>query len=89
MSSAVGIGIAGGLIILGVLAIIVAGLKSLKDGRQDLKKIIMFLIPFVVFGVSFGITNDFADAGIATMLFMMATMVLTILGSGLKSTFNL
>lgn len=89
MSSVIGIGIAGGLIVLGVLAILIAGTKSLMSGQQDLKKIIMFAIPFVVFGVAYGITTDTSDAGIATMLFMMAVMVLTIVLSGFRSTFNL
>lgn len=89
MSSVIGIGIAGGLIVLGVLAILVAGGKSLMSGKQDLKKIIMMAVPFVVFGVSYGITTDAGDAGIATMLFMMAVMVLTIVLSGFRSTFNL
>lgn len=89
MTSVIGLGIAGLLIVLGVLAILIAGGKSLISGEQDLKKIIIFTIPLVVFGVTYGVTTNFGDAGIFTMVFMMAAMVLTIVLSGFRSTFNL
>ncbi len=89
MYSVIGLGIAAGLIALGIIAIIVAGARSIKNGKQDFKKIITFLVPFAVYGVAFGITGSFNEAGIATMLFMMAAMLLFILLSGFRSTFNL
>lgn len=89
MYSVIGLGIAGGLIGLGLLAIIVAGIKSIKNGNQDLKKIITFVVPFAVYGVAFGITGSFNEAGIATMIFMMAAMLLLIVLTGFRSTFNL
>lgn len=89
MYSVIGLGIAAGLIGLGVIAIIVAGVRSLKNGKQDFKKIITFLVPFAVYGVAFGITGSFNEAGIATMIFMMAAMLLFIVLSGFRSTFNL
>jgi hypothetical protein len=89
MYSVIGLGIAAGLIGLGVLAIIVAGAKSIKNGNQDLKKIVTFLVPFVVGGVAFGITGSINEAGIATMIFMMGAMLILILLTGFKSTFNL
>ena len=78
MTSVIGIGIAMGLIAIGFVAILVAGVKSLKDGKQDLKKIVSFLVPFIVFGGAYGLTGDLSDAGIATMLFLMAAMALLI-----------
>lgn len=89
MYSIIGLGIAAGLLGLGIIAIIVAGARSIKNGKQDFKKVITFLVPFAVYGVAFGITGSFNEAGIATMLFMMAAMVLFILLSGFRSTFNL
>lgn len=89
MYSVIGLGIAAGLIGLGIIAIIVAGARSIKNGKQDFKKIITFLVPFAVYGVAFGITGSFNEAGIATMLFMMAAMLLFIVLSGFRSTFNL
>lgn len=89
MYSVIGLGIAAGLIGLGVIAILVAGVRSLKNGKQDYKKVITFLVPFAVYGVAFGITGSFNEAGIATMIFMIGAMLLLILLTGFRSTFNL
>lgn len=89
MYSIIGLGIAAGLIGLGVLAILVAGIRSLKNGKQDYKKIITFVVPFAVYGVAFGITGSFNEAGIATMIFMIGAMMLFIVLTGFRSTFNL
>lgn len=89
MTTVVGIGIAIGLIGIGILAMIVAGIKSLTTGKQDIKRILTNLVPFAVFGVIYGIAGDVTDAAIGTMLFMIAAMILFILLTGLRSTFNL
>lgn len=89
MYSIIGLGIAAGMIGLGLLAILVAGVKSIKNGNQDLKKIVTFLIPFAVAGIAFGITGSVNEAGIATMIFMMGAMLILMLLTGFRSTFNL
>ena len=89
MYSIIGLSIAGGLLAIGIVAILISGTRGLIVGKSDLKKIGMFLIPFIAFAVAYLLTNDFAEAGIATMLFMMALMALSIVFSGTKSTFNL
>lgn len=89
MTAVIGIGIAIGLIGIGILAMIVAGIKSLTTGKQDLKRNLTILVPFAVFGIIFGMAGDLTDAAIGTMLFMIAAMVLFMLLTGLRSTFNL
>lgn len=89
MATVVGIGIAIGLIGIGIIAILVAGVKSLTTGKQDVKRIVTMVVPFAVFGVIYGIAGDLTDAAIGTMLFMIAAMVLFMLLTGLRSTFNL
>lgn len=89
MYSVIGLGIAAGLIGLGLIAIVVAGARSLKNGKQDVKKIVTFLVPFAVYGAAYGITGSFNEAGIATMIFMMGAMLLLIVLTGFRSTFNL
>lgn len=89
MSSVIGIGIALGLIGIGFIAILVAGVKSLATGKQDLKRILTMVVPFAVFGIIYAVAGDMTDAAIGTMLFMMAAMLLFMLLSGLRSTFNL
>ena len=88
MYSVIGIGIAIGLVSLGVLAMLVTGVQSLMKGKQDTKKIVTFVVPFVVFGAAYGITTSFGEAGIATMLFMIAAMILFIVATGFRTTFN-
>lgn len=84
----IGLSIAGGLLGLGILAILISGVRGLIVGRQDFKKMGMMLLPFIVYGVAYLMTEDYAEAGIFTMLFMMACMALTILFTGFRSTFN-
>lgn len=89
MPSVIGLGIAGGLMAIGLIAIAIAGVKSLINGNQDLRKILSLLVPFAVFGVAYGITGNVSEAGVATMIFMMGAMALMILLTGFRSTFNI
>lgn len=47
------------------------------------------LVPFAVFAVAYGIFGDTTQAGVATMLFMIAAMLLIMLLTGLRGTFNI
>lgn len=89
MSSVIGIGIAAALLGIVILSILVAGAKSLRNGKQDVRKIITFLVPLAAFGIAYGISGNLDDAGVAAMLFMMAAMILLIAFTGLRSTFNI
>lgn len=86
--SIIGLAIAGGLLAIGILAIVISGIRGMIVGKQDWKKIGMFLLPFIIFGVTYLMTEDYAEAGIATMLIMMATMAVGILLTGFRTTFN-
>jgi len=88
MTVTVGLWLAFGLVILGVLGILISGIRSIIQGKQDLRKIITMIIPFVVFAITYGIYSDIAKAGISTMVIMMGLMVLGIVLSGLRGTFN-
>lgn len=89
MAVTIGIGLVLGLIGIGLLAIVVSGVQSVMKGKQDSKKIITMIVPFAVFGIAYAIAGNALEAGVATMIFMLAAMVLTILLSGMRSTFNL
>lgn len=89
MYSIIGLGIAAGMIGLGLLAILAAGIKSIKNGNQDIKKIVTFIVPFAVAGIAFGITGNINEAGIATMIFMIVAMLILIVLTGFRSTFNI
>lgn len=84
---ALGLGL--GLIGLGVLGMLISGIQSIMKGKQDVKKIVTMIVPFVVFGVAYGIAGSVTEAAIGTMLFMMAAMLLLIFATGLRGTLNI
>jgi hypothetical protein len=84
---ALGLGL--GLIGLGVLGMLISGIQSIMKGKQDIKKIITMIVPFVVFGIAYGIAGTITEAAIGTMLFMMAAMILLIFGTGIRGTLNI
>lgn len=88
MISNLAIGLALGLILIGVIAILVSGVKNLIQGKSDVKKITVMVVPAIIFGVSFAILGTFAQAGVATMVFMIGIMLLSILVTGTRGTFN-
>lgn len=77
-----------GLIGLGVLAMLISGVKSLSQGKQDIKRIGMMALPFVIFGISYAVLSDFAKAGVLTAGVMMGAMLLFIALTGLRGTFK-
>lgn len=89
MIVSIGIGLGLGLIGLGVIGMLISGVQSMLKGKQDFKKMASMLVPFIVFGIAYAIAGTVTEAGIATMLFMMAAMVLLILLTGMRGTLNL
>src|SRR5699024_10409629 len=88
MTVTVGLWLAFGLVILGVLGILISGIRSIIQGKQDLRKSITMIIPFVVFAITYGIYSDIAKAGISTMVIMMGVMVLGTVLSRLRGALN-
>ncbi|SMO43564.1 hypothetical protein [Gracilimonas mengyeensis] len=85
---AISVGLAFGLLALGVLTMFGAGIRSLALGKQDFKRIGMMAVPFVVFGISYGVFGEFAKSAIFTAALMMAAMILSIAFTGLRGTFK-
>ncbi len=81
-----------GLIGLGILTMIISGIKSATQGKQDVKRILIMAIPFVVFAISYfavqGTDDPYATAGVLTMGIMLAIMILGVLFTGLRGTFK-
>ena len=88
MVSAIGVGFA--LVLVGgcILGILFAGIKALVSGKQDTKKLVMMSAPFVIFGIAFGVTGGAVEAGVSTMLILMAFMLFLIAFTGLRGTFK-
>ncbi len=77
-----------GLMGLGVLAMLISGVRGLSQGKQDIKRIGMMALPFVIFGISYAVLGDFAKAGVMTTGVMMGAMLLFIALTGLRGTFK-
>lgn len=77
-----------GLIGLGILAMLVSGVKGMAQGKQDYKRIALMASPFIVFGISYAVLSDLTKAGVMTTLVMMGVMVLSIVITGLRGTFK-
>ncbi|MEX1011784.1 MAG: hypothetical protein WDZ29_06960 [Balneolaceae bacterium] len=88
MYDVISLGLAAGLLGIGIVGMIVSGVRSVALGKSDLKKVIVMIIPFVIFGIAYGVTGSVEQAGIATMLVLMGAMVLAIAFTGLKGTFK-
>lgn len=81
-----------GLIAFGVLTMIVSGVRSLTQGKQDLKRIAIMAIPLVIFGITFVIVKDaelpYATAGVMTTVVMMGIMGVSVVITGIRGTFK-
>ncbi len=84
----ISVGLAAGLIVLSILGILGAGIKSVMNGKQDYKRIGMMAVPFVVFGISYAVLGDIPKAGVFTAVFMLGAMALTIILTGMRGTFK-
>ncbi|MEQ9089779.1 MAG: hypothetical protein RIE52_01745 [Balneola sp.] len=83
------VGFAGIMIVVGILAMIFSGIRSLTQGKQDFKRIALMLVPVVVFAITYyALGQDFAKAGVMTAGVMMGGMILTIFLTGLRGTFK-
>jgi hypothetical protein len=82
------IGLALGLIVIGLIAISIAGIRNVINGKSEVKRVSIMLVPVAVFGISYATLGTYQEAGMATMLFMMGVMVLGILVTGTRGTFK-
>lgn len=85
---AISVGLAMGLIVLGVLGMLGSGISSMFQGKQDFKRTAMTAVPFIVFGVSFLVFSEATKAGVFTAVFMLGIMALTIMFTGLRGVFK-
>jgi len=89
MVETIAIGLGLGLIVIGALLALAAGVRNVSQGRASLKKVSVMLVPFVVFGIAYSITGGFDTAAMLTLVIMMSLMILSIVVSSTKRTFNL
>lgn len=88
MINSLAIGLALGLIGIGVAAILISGIRNIVNGKSEFKKISVMLIPVIIFGISYAALGTWNQAGVATMVFMIGAMALAILVTGTRGTFK-
>lgn len=71
-----------------VIGIVVAGVKSIASGKQDTKKMAIMAVPFLIYGITYAVLGSTQDAGVATLLIMIALMFGLILITGIKGVFR-
>lgn len=89
MVETIAIGLGLGLIAIGVLLALAAGFRNVSQGRANIKKVSVMIVPLAIFGVSYAVMNSFDRAAMLTLVIMMSLMVLAIVISSTKRTFNL
>ncbi|TNE68411.1 hypothetical protein EP331_15755 [bacterium] len=84
------IGVWAAVIMIGLSIVLIAlfGVKNLASGKHEWPKIAILVVPFVVFGIAYGVTQDAATAAMLTTLIMLGFMALLIAFSAVKSVFN-
>jgi hypothetical protein len=83
------LGLGLGLLIIGVIAIFAAGIRNVSLGKSSVKRVVVMVVPFVIFGIAYASTGSVNEGGILTMMIMMGAMILAIAFTGLKGTFKL
>lgn len=89
MAANIALGLALGLIAIGVVATLGVGVKNVINGRSDLKRVSVMIVPIAVFGVSYASFGQYGEAAMATLLIMMSLMALAIVISSTRGTFKL
>ncbi|TVR31430.1 MAG: hypothetical protein EA390_06505 [Balneolaceae bacterium] len=88
MINSLAIGLALGLIGIGVIGILFSGVRNVINGKSEIKKVSIFLVPILVFVGSYLAMGTLNEAGVATMMFMMVVMILGIMITGTRGTFK-
>lgn len=88
MVNSIAIGIALGLIIIGVIGILISGIRNIINGKSEFKRIAIMLVPVAIFGISFAAMGTVPQAGVATMSVMVIIMFVSILITGTRGTFK-
>ncbi len=89
MVETIAIGLGLGLIVIGVLLALAAGIRNVAQGRANIKKVSVMIVPLAIFGIGYAVMDTFDRAAMLTLVIMMSLMVLAIVISSTKRTFNL
>lgn len=85
-SIAIGLGI--GLVGIGILGILLGGVRSIANGKVEFKKAAIMLVPVAVFVISFFAFGTAVQAVVATAMLLAGLMVVSIVITGTRGTFK-
>ncbi|MFO8028343.1 MAG: hypothetical protein R6U28_00635 [Cyclonatronaceae bacterium] len=84
----IAIGLMLALVAIGLASMIGFGIKNIVQGKQELSKILVYLVPILIFLISYLIAGAVTDAAILTMLITMALLAVMLIITGLRTTFK-
>ena len=88
MVNTIAVGLALGLVVIGVIGIFISGIRNVVNGNSDFKRVGIMAVPVIIFAATYLLIGTFVQAGVATMLFMIGLMVLSIVVTGTRGTLN-
>ena len=88
MVDTLAVGLVMALIAIGIVGIIISGIRNIMNGKSEFKRIAVMLVPVLIFAATYGLSGSFEQAGVATMVVMVALMMISILLTGTRGTFK-
>lgn len=89
MVESIAIGLGMGVIVIAFILALVFGIRNISYGKSDLKRVLAMGVPFVIFGIAYAVTGMIDQAGMITLITMMGFMILGIVVSSARRTFNI
>ena len=86
MVDSLAIGLTLGLILIGIIGILISGVRNIINGKSEFKRVTVMLVPVVVFGISYATMGTMDQAGVATVVFMVSVMMIAIFVTGTRGT---
>lgn len=84
----IAIGLMLALVAIGLASMIGFGIKNIVEGKQDVTKILVYLVPAVLFGIAYLFSGAVTDAAMLTMLITMGILAAMLVITGLRTTFK-
>lgn len=89
MIETIAIGLGMGVIVISAALALIFGVRNITRGKSDLKRTFAMGVPFVIFGIAYAVTGTIDRAGMITLLVLMSLMILGIVISSARRTFNI
>ncbi len=88
MVDTLAVGLAMALIAIGVVGIVISGIRNIINGKSEFKRIAVMIVPVIIFAATYAMSGSFDQAGVATMVVMIGLMVVSIFVTGTRGTFK-